>query len=477
MSKSITDHLGLDKIKFEGTGAFDALVDWDTKLFVDPFLLRESSTPEFQGAHDEILKYFSDTLLLIGAVKQIDDLKWTTARNRLVFKEIGAFGLGYSSKGISGSGIGKTFANQLIRTLKEIYDAGVTEPELFELLGLFQEGVGADRISDMTCRILVKRFASFSERVLAESGFKGKKTKWRFGEYTLPSHPEKSNFPILVSPKEFLRDLPVAHDFSDIDWVCAENDELRTKLNNVLGSNWRKDIRELGKGQLKSFFIKNPEILEDIISTFKAQPVKRYDFEKDPSGEYIWRQKAQQFAADFPLALILPDNPQHKDVCQVVEQICDKFKENIEQNGLWEALYNDSKKPRKERIAQRLFYAAADSYCDANNVDLSRESDAGRGPVDFKLSRGSKDKVVVEAKLSTNKDLLNGFQNQVEIYKKAEKAHKAYYLVIQVSDSDKSLQNLFNLKNKLTGDGLKTPEIVTVDGTPKKSASKVKTKR
>jgi len=33
------------------------------------------------------------------------------------------------------------------------------------------------------------------------------------------------------------------------------------------------------------------------------------------------------------------------------------------------------------------------SYCQANNLDLSPESDAGRGPVDFKISQGFNDKI------------------------------------------------------------------------------------
>ena len=41
---------------------------------------------------------------------------------------------------------------------------------------------------------------------------------------------------------------------------------------------------------------------------------------------------------------------------------------------------------------QAIFFGVADSYCDANNIDLTKEGNNGRGPVDFKLSRGANDK-------------------------------------------------------------------------------------
>jgi hypothetical protein len=51
------------------------------------------------------------------------------------------------------------------------------------------------------------------------------------------------------------------------------------------------------------------------------------------------------------------------------------------------------------------------SYRKANNLDISCEPDEGRGPVDFKLSRGQ-DITVIEVKLSTNKQYLLGMKRR-----------------------------------------------------------------
>lgn len=48
-------------------------------------------------------------------------------------------------------------------------------------------------------------------------------------------------------------------------------------------------------------------------------------------------------------------------------------------------------------------------------MNISFGPDAGRGLVDFKVSRGG-DKTIVELKLSTNDQYLHGYEEQVEEY-------------------------------------------------------------
>lgn len=58
-------------------------------------------------------------------------------------------------------------------------------------------------------------------------------------------------------------------------------------------------------------------------------------------------------------------------------------------------------------------HLGAKYYVDKNNLDISCESDNGRGPVDIKMSRG-KDKTLAEIKLSSNNQYLHGYQNQIQ---------------------------------------------------------------
>ena len=54
------------------------------------------------------------------------------------FFEINNIGLGYS-KGKYGSGFGPMLAGKIISDAKEIIDAGIKDPDLFQLIGLFKK--------------------------------------------------------------------------------------------------------------------------------------------------------------------------------------------------------------------------------------------------------------------------------------------------------------------------------------------------
>ena len=58
-------------------------------------------------------------------------------------------------------------------------------------------------------------------------------------------------------------------------------------------------------------------------------------------------------------------------------------------------------------------------------MDISPEPNSGRGPVDFKISRGE-DKTVIEIKLTSNNDCLHGFEVQIEEYAKSEEQITKY---------------------------------------------------
>lgn len=476
MPVSVVDFYKLDRKLFEESGAFDALLDWDTLLFIDPFLLQKANTPEFLTAHESLLDYFRKVLKLITHSKSENDKAWTEAVKRLTFGEIGTFGLGYAQGSSAGSGIGPESAEDLARSIKEISNLGIKDEELFELVGLFENGFGADRISDMTCNILLDRFASFTQRVFkdANANVELSKFKVRSAVYEVPSHPYKKQQPVLLCPKELLRDLPTAEDNLDIAGVCEQNEEVRNSLNAMLGADWRQQLKEVKKSDLRKIFINEPKLLKDLLAAYKKCPVDRYNFEADRSGEVVWREIAESITAKHPLDL-KKQSPRDLDFyISSVRTICETFKTHIEQNGLWEALFSENGRQKKERISQRLFFSVADIYCKVNDLDISPESNAGRGPVDFKFSYGSKNKILVEIKLSSSSKLIDGYTLQTETYKQAESAAKAFYLVIQVGEHDDKIKKLFDVKNELAKQGDTLPEIITVDALKKISASKLK---
>ncbi|MEF1192101.1 hypothetical protein QTO04_22925, partial [Vibrio parahaemolyticus] len=91
---------------------------------------------------------------------------------------------------------------------------------------------------------------------------------------------------------------------------------------------------------------------------------------------------------------------------------------------------------------------------------------------DFKLSQGFDSKVVVEIKLSTNPNVVHGYEKQLEIYKKADDTERGYFLLIDVGNLGKKYATVQRLRDEAIQDGRSASKIVYVDGNQKESASK-----
>ena len=109
-------------------------------------------------------------------------------------------------------------------------------------------------------------------------------------------------------------------------------------------------------------------------------------------------------------------------------------------------------------------------YIEANELDMSCEPDEGRGPVDFKISRG-RDKTLVEVKLSSNPQYLHGYEVQIEEYGKAEDTNKLLYVLINLGHPGK-VKKVQDLHDKRYNDGFTTPGLIVIDSTAKEPASK-----
>jgi hypothetical protein len=311
------------------------------------------------------------------------------------------------------------------------------------LVGVIQENIGPDRISDMVAGIIHDDLLNYTELVFKTLKVKCTAQNIRSKSYQIPLNPFTEE-PVVLVPKDIIRDLPMALDWSDIDLVCAENQLLREKVNRLIGTSWKAAVSEK-KSYLRKVLLANPEVLKDLIKSYTKKFPALYDFEEDRAGQYQWYIKSKDIALGHPLSLTLQGRPSIDDMAKVVETICLKVKDHFENHGLNKDLFEKNGKPKREEVAQRYFYGIADAYCEANNLDLSPEVNSGRGAVDFKFSEGYNDKVVVEVKLTTNKNLDKGFTKQLPEYQKAEKSKRGIYLVIDVGASDNKIKRFFKL--------------------------------
>jgi hypothetical protein len=462
MPESVSEFVGVDKRAFRRTGAFDAILDIDTRLFIDPLLLRDTKAQELRGSAERVELRFGNILRLLKNSTTTCDVWERRAEALMVFPEVKGICIGYSSRGTDGSGMGPDLRRRLLADAKEIIRVGVTDPSIFELAGLFENDVGPDRISDMVAGIIKPDLLSYTRRVFDDLDVLGP-------DGSLPTNPFNKQ-PILLVPLDVLRDLPLALDWEDIDLVASHNEELRAEVNDLIGSTWREAALKAAKPDVRKVMLEHPDILRDVIEQYRAKPRLSYDFDEDRAGQVVWHESALRSAAEFPLHLALSARPTLEDVIRIVQQICDRFKQLIEDHGLWKLLYDKRGAPKYEEAAQLLFYGVAHAYCEANNLALSPESDGGRGPVDFKFAGGYTLSAVVEVKLSRNKALKSGYTKQLPTYKTAEKARRGIYLVVDNGASPRTLRSFRELVQASPCEGL---QVFEVDGTPKASASKL----
>lgn len=471
MAISLGDYYRIDPAGFDQTGALDPILGVDTRLFVDPSLLRHTSIPELKESYAKLTEHFANVLRIVRHIRAEDDAFWRRADKMLTFPEVQGLCIGYSSKGVAGKGTGALKRRRLLSTITQLAQAGSEDTAIFELVGAFEEGIGPDLISDMIAKIILTDLVAFTQRVCSDLGIPMESQSYakHMPPEDLPFNPNTKAQIILV-PKEILRDLPVAETFADIFWISEHNEALRNEFNKIIVGSLRSLTPAERKLRLRESFIKHPEVLAQVIAAYENAGARFYDFRDDPAGETIWYRASKSMAESHKLPLSLPQKPNIDDVFAVVKAICEHFKSLVEDNQLCHLLYDKDGYRKHESAAQLIFFGIASAYCEANDLDLSPESDGGRGPVDFKVSAGFNGKVLVEIKLTSNQQLLHGFQKQLPIYQQAERSMRGIYLVINNGGASEARWNTFS--EAVLAAGASAPSVMVVDGIIRTSASK-----
>lgn len=92
--------------------------------------------------------------------------------------------------------------------------------------------------------------------------------------------------------------------------------------------------------------------------------------------------------------------------------------------------------PAPEVNAQILFDLLADQYSRLADINTDREIETGRGPVDFKFSKGYKYQAHLEVKRAASSQLEHGLEKQLPTYLHADRVKIGFYVVICYDDED-----------------------------------------
>lgn len=226
-------HFGVDEKKLEKEGLIDPFLNVDTQLFIDPVLLEKSAHREISDdAYKHFCVHFSNYIRLLAISAAEGDAAWKGARKLLDLREPAQTGLGYGGSSRSGSSRPDEVREIMMRTAKEIVDLGSKDPEMVSLMGFFEENVGPDTISDFTTRVIIESLAAITNKFCVSHKIPTSKSDLANG-CELPTFQGAS---ILLVPKDIVRDLPIANDWSDIEAAALQNQEIRDRVNQYLGT-------------------------------------------------------------------------------------------------------------------------------------------------------------------------------------------------------------------------------------------------
>lgn len=467
------EEFSISTMRLSQLGVLDVTLAIDTRLFVDPMLLESSRHPEISGAGvTQYRLHFEKIIQLLKGSKIQRDPAWKAALRLLTFPEVRGTCLGYGAASIHGSGFGPKLSARLIGIANDIVDIGIENPDLFAAMALFESDIGPDRISDMTTNVIFDALADFNQRILGQLNLKGSRFLIHGKYRTFVNNPyEARDTPVVLVPTDLLRHLPVAHDWDSVCYAAQQNDELRERVNKNIGEIWAKKTKR-DKERLKSQALSSRDAFQALLDVLRCAKNDAYNTSEDPEGLIIWATLGQKFARDYPVAITKPKANSLDDLQSVVAEIVTQFRHLIEHCGLNKELYRANKKLRHESTAQRLFFAAAYSYCRSNGVDVSPEIDTGNGKIDFKFSTGFQARVLVEIKLSTNPSVVSGYINQLEEYKQSQQTMRAFYVVIDVGKMGSKENKLIAERNDARKRNKPLSELEFVDGTIKAPPSK-----
>ena len=371
------------------------------------------------------------------------------------FPEVDQNWLGFTTEGNKGHGLGRKFASTLHRNLHRIFstfgDERLTRGSHLEKLCLIDSGVGKDNISDFTTNLIKGFLLKYTHEFAKSFIRRGLKKKfpvprvrfdyrtevWRSQDFVLPCF---ENDYVLLTPKDMLAKedtwINRADLVSDFDTVCdsVSNAELRARINNYFIKVLPEDPTARQRREAASDTIRHfPTIIDYFIRRKERQgrQAESISSGRVKSSETLYHEQFGKL-----VDLLARRSDFYRTSGRTYEEALSRvrfLKDVIENKGGHKIFYLKGRLLERESDAHILYRFTW--Y--ATPSDVSREVNDGRGPADYKISRGSSDKSIVEFKLASNPQLEKNLQHQAEIYEKASDARRLIKVILFFSEDER----------------------------------------
>lgn len=228
----ITEFLNLDN-EFKELGVFDSIINRDSPFFINLLRLKVNKTPEFQDSYERINSFYRRIMILFHSSENKGDKLYRTALGFFHFPGVRGINLGLSETGID-AGFGPVLSKQVINDAFDIVKSGSEQPEIFQLVGLFEKNVSADRLSDMIATIILPDIRNYTVEINRKLNINAEKYPQIKFQGGIAINPYKK-CELLYLPEEVLHEIPIAESWSDIDRVIQENQAIRDEVNEGPG--------------------------------------------------------------------------------------------------------------------------------------------------------------------------------------------------------------------------------------------------
>lgn len=444
-----SDVFGVEPEVVDTYGAFNIALVNDLPLFVDPFLLFDSVRPEYRALHDDIIKY----LVFVRDRAQADELTDGAISQWLYFREVKQNWLGFSRQGNAGTGLGKHFAAALARNFERVFrnfgEETLTKGSHLEKLGLLSGGVGRDHLSDFTTNLIKGYLLKYTEefgtaslqpgqlkRVHVERvAFNYETRRWQSGHFVLPWH--AGDYVILTPCEMLTRDEAWINQGDMISQffqlrLSLPDEALRAQVND----HFVRQINERStQEERKAAALRTIEQFTDLIDHYI-----KWKEDHGAEAHAVSTEKVQQTHRQFVenirelvlKHLVGTEFYEHGDSYEEALQRVKYLKHVIEDNDGYRVFYVDGKPVKRESDLHTMFRLT----WHATAFDVNAEVNNGRGPVDYKVSKGKQNASLVEFKLASNSSLRRNLEKQVDVYAKASQAERSIKVIMYFSDGE-----------------------------------------
>ncbi|HRJ06081.1 MAG TPA: hypothetical protein PK096_00735 [Candidatus Saccharibacteria bacterium] len=438
---------------------FDTNLEFDTPVFIDPFLLKNSPVEAerklFERFGDFFRYAYDQSFQLSIGKKNVEKFA-----RLLTFPEPRSIYMGYTEA--SNRGHGANLTTRLLRFFLEssakeyVRETKYFPEELYNPISLqvFTDGVGPDAISDITANLIMDYLIEYTveqankwnielkpRMALDRDGFDFDENTWKSGGYyNLPANPLNPSEPVIFVPKHLLRGIDEIYDDtkSRVFSILRSDTGLSEKFSDLLN----KSLKKVTMDEVREVFLQEGSVHYRFLKQLQEDRSKPYDFKTDYLGLLADKNYVDYFEGQDLGSIQSCEMLKNK-----TRELLSIFDDDHSRRDGWKDAWKERKGtmvPQAEVVIGRKFRGMGYAYFSHfPEVTFIAEAGTGNGFVDFQIIYRDC-RIVVELKLLSNASLkghepkipayVHGLTRQLPEYAYNTKAKHAFYVTGQHYD-------------------------------------------